>query len=90
MVNSPPDPPVSADSPDPVQLDLRDLEPPQPMVKILAALESMEPGGRLLALLPRKPVYFLPHIEEANHSYTLHQRDEDTWELQITKGTGRE
>ncbi len=81
MANSPPDP---------VQLDLRDLEPPQPMVKILAALESMEPGGQLLALLSRKPVYFLPHLEEANHSHTLHQRDEITWELRITKGPGGE
>ena len=60
------------------------------MVKILAALESMEPGGLLLALLSRKPVYFLPILEDSHHSHTLRQRDDDTWELRITKGTGPE
>ncbi len=68
-----------------IEIDLRGLEPPQPMVRILSALEEMESGERVLALLNRKPIYLLPLIEEAGHSYTLNQRDTDTWELRLTK-----
>ena len=68
------------------EMDMRGLEPPQPMVRIMGALEEMASGGRLAVLLDRKPVYLLPLLEEAGHTHTISQRDGETWELVIAKG----
>lgn len=68
------------------ELDVRGLEPPQPMVRILSTLETIAPGEHLVALLSRKPVYLLPLLEEAHHAYTISQLDDESWELRITKG----
>jgi TusA-related sulfurtransferase len=54
--------------PDPIQhMDNRDLEPPEPMVRILAALESMEPGEVLSALLRREPMFLFPQLAKRGH-----------------------
>jgi len=51
--------------PDPVvQLDNRDLDPPEPMVRILGAAEQLAPGQTLAALLRREPVFLFPHLEK--------------------------
>jgi len=51
--------------PDPVvQLDNRDLDPPEPMVRILGAAEQLAPGQTLSALLRREPVFLFPHLEK--------------------------
>lgn len=69
----------------PIRRDLRGMEPPQPMIEILTALERMESGGQLVALLPHRPIHLLPRLEAAGHHYTMEQRDSDTWELKVTK-----
>ena len=66
-------------------LDLRDLEPPQPFIQIMAALEELAPGTELVALLPRKPVYLLPHLEGKAGGITLAEREAGCWELRLTK-----
>ncbi|MFC5384807.1 DUF2249 domain-containing protein [Aquamicrobium segne] len=54
--------------PEPSQhLDSRDLEPPEPMVRVLAALETMQEGEVLSALLCRKPIFLIPEIEKRGH-----------------------
>lgn len=56
--------------PDPVQhLDNRDLDPPEPMVRILAALESLGSGEVLSALLCREPVFLLPELKKRGHRW---------------------
>jgi uncharacterized protein (DUF2249 family) len=47
-----------------VALDARDLDPPEPMVKILAAAEQLTPGATLSALLRREPVFLFPQLEK--------------------------
>jgi uncharacterized protein (DUF2249 family) len=42
-----------------VDLDLRDLPPPEPMHRILEALEQLPPGGCLFALTPLYPAPLL-------------------------------
>ena len=51
------------DWPEPIQhMDNRELDPPEPMVKILAALEEMKEGEVLSALLCREPIFLLPEL----------------------------
>jgi uncharacterized protein (DUF2249 family) len=51
--------------PDPrVKLDNRDLEPPEPMVRVLAAADKLGPGETLSALLRREPVFLFPQLEK--------------------------
>lgn len=55
----------SAPWPEPiVKLDARDLEPPEPMVRILAAADKLGPGDTLSALLRREPVFLFPQLEK--------------------------
>jgi len=46
-----------------LKLDSRDLSPPEPMVRILAAAEQLGPGETLSALLRREPVFLFPQLE---------------------------
>jgi uncharacterized protein (DUF2249 family) len=47
-----------------VTLDSRDLDPPEPMVRILAAAEKLGAGETLSALLRREPVFLFPQLEK--------------------------
>lgn len=56
------------DWPEPArQMDNRDLQPPEPMVRILAALETMKPGQVLSALLRREPMFLFPELAKRGH-----------------------
>lgn len=46
------------------RLDNRDLEPPEPMIRILAAAEKLKPGATLSALLSREPMFLFPQLEQ--------------------------
>lgn len=50
-------------------LDNRDLDPPEPMVRILAATEEMETGEVLAALLCREPIFLFPELEKRGHRW---------------------
>lgn len=43
-------------------LDTRGLEPPEPMIRILAALEKMAPGSVLEAFTEREPVFLYQEL----------------------------
>lgn len=56
--------------PDPgQQLDNRELDPPEPMVRILAATETMKEGEVLSALLCREPMFLLPELAKRGHAW---------------------
>lgn len=56
--------------PDPArQLDLTDLDPPEPMVRILAAVEKMQAGEVLFALLAREPLFLYPELAKRGHKW---------------------
>lgn len=50
-------------------LDNRDLDPPEPMVRILAATEAMRQGEVLAALLCREPIFLLPELQKRGHRW---------------------
>ena len=47
-----------------VRLDVRGLEPPLPMVRVLEAVEALAPGQRLEVFHHRRPLFLYPQLEE--------------------------
>jgi uncharacterized protein (DUF2249 family) len=47
-----------------VTLDNRDLDPPEPMIRILAEADKLGPGETLSAFLRREPVFLFPQLEK--------------------------
>ena len=50
--------------PPPLLLDLRGLEPPQPMLRVLEEVEKLPDGGAIVALTRFRPVHLLEILEE--------------------------
>jgi uncharacterized protein (DUF2249 family) len=67
-------PAPAASEDDVVVLDVRGLEPPEPMVRTLAALDALPPGGTLVQLNTRVPQHLLPRLDEAGYRYEVHDR----------------
>lgn len=57
-----------------VLLDVRGMEPPEPMVRTLAALEALPPGAMLLQINERIPHFLLPRLEELGFTYLVRER----------------
>jgi uncharacterized protein (DUF2249 family) len=54
-----------------IQVDNRGLQPPQPMVRILTALASMDDGGELVALMDREPLLLYPELQRRGFTWTF-------------------
>ncbi len=65
-------------------LDVRDLEPPQPLIKITKALEDLKEGEVLEVLGSRPFVHLLPRLRELGYSYEL-KRVKEGYLLRIWK-----
>jgi uncharacterized protein (DUF2249 family) len=74
-----------------MHLDNRDLDPPEPMERILAGTEAMQTGEVLSALLSREPVFLFPRLSERGHEWRGgFDRDGTTYRLLVRIGTGGE
>lgn len=68
----------------PAPLDLRGLQPPEPIVRIFEALER-SPGEPLRAILPHEPVPLYALLRERGYSYSGAQRSDGGFELLIER-----
>lgn len=69
------------------QIDNRDLDPPEPMVRTLAAIEEMQAGEVLCSLLCREPVFLLPELGKRGHEWRGgFEPDGSTYKLLIRAG----
>ncbi|EKP95582.1 DUF2249 domain-containing protein [Thermaerobacter subterraneus] len=66
-----------------LQLDNRGLQPPEPMVRILSALDRLEPGQVLQAHNDRKPMFLLPHLDERGFEYAMAEQDDGSVIIRI-------
>ena len=57
----------------PTVLDVRGLEPPHPMVRVLEAIERLGPGERLVVLHERRPMFLYPQLDDRGFA---HETDE--------------
>lgn len=60
-------------------LDVRGLEPPEPMLHILSALENTPVGGQLRALTDRKPVHLLAELDTRGIRHASHEQPDGSW-----------
>lgn len=54
-------------------IDNRGLEPPEPMVRIFAALESLAAGERLRALMDREPILIYSELERRGFAWEFNE-----------------
>jgi len=65
-------------------LDLRGLEPPEPMLRILTALEAMPGGTGFRARTDRQPIHLFPELIARGASYTSEAAADGSWITTIT------
>lgn len=71
-------------------LDNRDLDPPEPMVRILAAVETMREGETLSALLRREPVFLFPELAKRGHQWRGgFESDGSTYKIMVRVGVAQ-
>ena len=58
---------------DAVHIDVRGLDPPEPMVVILRAIDSGEVGTVLVAHLDREPIFLYPELDDRGWSHEILQ-----------------
>ncbi len=73
--------PVTAE----VTIDVSELVPPEPMMKILAALEALPDGGQLTVHHVRRPMHLYPRLDELGYAHTTTELGPDRVQLVITK-----
>lgn len=68
-----------------VTIDVSELVPPEPMVKILEALAELPPGGTLLVHHVRRPVHLYPRLDDLGCRYETRDLGPGRVELRIQK-----
>ncbi|MBZ0141138.1 MAG: DUF2249 domain-containing protein [Pseudorhodoplanes sp.] len=72
-------------------LDNRDLDPPEPMVRILAATETLKEGDVLCSLLCREPTFLLPELAKRGYRWRGNfEADGKTYKILIRIDARRE
>jgi uncharacterized protein (DUF2249 family) len=57
-----------------VELDVRDMDPPEPMVLTLAALDRLPLNATLVQINTRVPQHLLPQLEARGFTHTVTER----------------
>ena len=66
-----------------MEIDVRDLEMPMPMVTILEAIENLEIGNALFVHHKKLPQYLLPELKQRDFDYKSKEVDDDNIKLII-------
>lgn len=51
-----------------IEVDARGCEPPEPMRRVLQAVEALEPGGTLVAWTDRRPMFLYAQLEQRGYT----------------------
>ncbi len=65
--------------------DLRELEPPEPLERVLTASASLAPGDVYLARLPRFPRMLVPHLHERGLAFDILESADGSALLRVVK-----
>lgn len=69
-----------------VVLDNRGLEPPQPMMRILEALETLPAQATLLAINEREPLFLYPELAARGFVYQTTPHPDGSFHITIGRG----
>lgn len=69
-----------------LELDNRGLEPPEPMVLTLEALEGLAQGETMAAILPREPIFLLKELDSRGHQWRGTTTDDGGYRIVIRAG----
>ncbi len=75
-------------SEDVVVLDVRGLEPPEPMVRTLEALEQLPRGKTLVQINVRVPQFLIPRLAERGFAYEVREQSQDLVRIFIRHANG--
>ncbi|WP_059053301.1 DUF2249 domain-containing protein [Paenibacillus senegalimassiliensis] len=68
-----------------IELDNRGLEPPQPMVRTLAAIGRSKPGGEVHIHNDRVPVFLIEELNSLGCTYTVEEQPDGSAKVKIHK-----
>lgn len=85
-VSPKPEPAVNAGEPNACEVDARGLEPPEPMLRILSALEALASGGVLRARTDRRPIHLLPELEARGVRHESEEQPDGSWSTTLRRG----
>ena len=68
-----------------IELDVRGLEPPQPLLKIFAALENLKNDETIHIIHERKPVHLYPRLKDAGYKFLTEETADDLYKIKIWK-----
>ena len=70
-----------------MHIDVRGLEPPQPMLAVLELIESADAGDTIIVHHEREPLFLYPELEERNWSHQVIDGESGEVRLQLTKAS---
>lgn len=68
-----------------MKLDNRGLEPPQPMMRTLKALEKLQEGETLKIINDRRPMFLYEQLDELGYKHTTEPNEDGSYTIEITK-----
>jgi hypothetical protein len=68
-----------------VQVDGRWLEPPEPMERVLVALELLRPGQTLRFLIHREPIPLYPALRDMGFQHATRPIEDGCFEVLISR-----
>lgn len=66
-----------------VTVDARWLEPPEPLEKVMLALDALHPGQQVRLLIHREPYPLYGILENMGFSHRTHQLEDQTFAILI-------
>lgn len=66
-------------------LDNRGLEPPQPMMRTLEALEKLQKGEALKIINDRRPMFLYEQLDELGYKHTTDENEDGSFTIEIQK-----
>lgn len=77
--------PAAENEPKIISLDNRGLEPPQPMIRTLAALDRCRPGDEVVIHNDRVPVFLIEELHSLGCPYTVEEQPDGSAKVKIRK-----
>ncbi|MFB6466061.1 DUF2249 domain-containing protein [Cytobacillus sp. Hz8] len=66
-------------------LDNRGLEPPQPMMRTLEALQNLEKNETLTIINDRRPMFLYEQLDELGFHHRTEPREDGSYQITIFK-----